>query len=111
MTAKRQHAPPFPTSASVRFKLPPRLVSPSKTARYLHLPLTEFQRALPSLTARGFPRPCPVIGNFDLAAVNAWLDRQAGLGGDEPPVPDVEDVVMDRIRRYGKQHPRDGCSV
>lgn len=96
--------PPAPVPNDIRYKVDPRLVPPQKAARYLHLTLHQFQDALPSLIARGFPHPCPVIGHFDLAAINHWLDRQSGIGNQhsEAVADDVERTVFARIEQYGK---------
>lgn len=92
-----------PVGSSVRFKITPRLVPTSKAARYLHLTTRELENALPLLIERGFPRPCPVIGHLDLAAVDLWLDRQSGIsppGLEEPDERDREQEVLERIARY-----------
>lgn len=68
-----------PTHSQVRFPVDPRMVPAAKAARRLHLILPEFERVLPKLLARGFPRPDPDIGNFDLKAIDAWLDSQMAM--------------------------------
>ena len=91
-----------PVPNDVRYKVDPRLVPPQKAARYLHLTLRQFEDALPSLIARGFPRPCPVIGYFDLTAIDHWLDLQSGIGRpcQEDDGADLEKTILERIARY-----------
>lgn len=66
-------------SSSVRFSVDPRDVPPVKAARRLHMTLADFEQALPRLAARGFPCADPDTGNFDLKAIDAWMDRRSGL--------------------------------
>lgn len=96
-----------PVSNEIRYRLDPRLVPPHKAARYLHLTLRQFEDALPSLISRGFPRPCPVIGYFDLTAINEWLDRQSGVEGqkDDADIPDLERAVLERFQQYDVIRP------
>ncbi|ESY50719.1 hypothetical protein X746_03660 [Mesorhizobium sp. LNJC380A00] len=44
-----------------------------KAARYLHLTLREFMEFLPALQDQGFPKACPIAGNYDMVAIDAWL--------------------------------------
>jgi hypothetical protein len=69
--------------ASIRYKVAPRDIAPSKAARLLGITLTEFNRLREELFARGFPRPDPTTGNYDQKAVEAWQDARSGLS---PPV-------------------------
>lgn len=64
---------------SIRHKVEPRLVPAAKAARRLHLTAPQFAAKLRDLIAAGFPGPCPVVGHFDLVAIDAWLDRQFGV--------------------------------
>lgn len=66
-------------ASSVRFAVEPRDVPPAKAARRLHMTLAAFDEALPRLHARGFPRADPDTGNYDLKAIDAWMDRRSGL--------------------------------
>jgi hypothetical protein len=99
-----------PVPNDIRYKVDPRLVPPQKAARYLHLTLHQFQDALPSLIARGFPRACPVIGHFDLAAINHWLDLQSGVERPSPEADavDLEKTILERIARYRNAERRAG---
>jgi hypothetical protein len=59
-----------------------------------------FAVALPNLIARGFPKPDPDTGNFDLDAIDAW--RRARHAHLFNPVTtfaarDASQVVEDRI--------------
>ena len=68
-----------PTASSIRFPVQPRLVPMAKAARRLHLTPAEFEAKAGDLHQYGFPTPCPVTGHYDLKAIDAWLDRRAGL--------------------------------
>jgi hypothetical protein len=89
-------------SSEIRYKVDPRLVPPQKAARYLHLTRHQFEHLLPDLISRGFPRPCPIIGHFDLTAINQWIDLQSGVGRPylEVSEDDLEKTVLERIARY-----------
>ena len=59
-----------------------------------------FLAALPNLTARGFPKPDPDTGNFDLDAIDAWRSsRHPHLfaGRAEFGARDASTVASDRI--------------
>jgi hypothetical protein len=59
-----------------------------------------FEAALPDLFARGFPKPDPTTGNFDLDAIDAWRrTRNPHLFGGraEFGARDASTVVQDRI--------------
>lgn len=88
--------------ASIRFSVEPRLVPPIKAARRLHLTLGEFDLKCAALRAAGFPRPCSVTGNYDLRAIDQWLDRRAGLDDDAPmPVAEAAQLVTERLAALG----------
>lgn len=93
----------YPTGASIRFRVEPRLVPPSKAARRLHLTTVEFERMRGALRALGFPAPCPVTGHYDLKAIDIWLDRQAGIADTTMPVPanDAAQLVSERLAAFG----------
>lgn len=73
------------------------MVPAIKAARRLHLTLPEFERILPKLLARGFPRADPDIGNYDLKAIDAWLDSQMGTADRSRPV-DARLVTEQRLK-------------
>jgi hypothetical protein len=50
-----------------------------KAARRLGLTEAEFEDMQGRLFARGFPHPDPDTGNFDLKAIEDWMDRRSGL--------------------------------
>lgn len=83
-------------ASSVRFAVEPRDVPPIKAARRLHMTLGDFEQALPRLAARGFPRPDPDTGNFDLKAIDAWMDRRSGLASASE-ARDAADGFGDRL--------------
>jgi hypothetical protein len=91
----------------VRFRVDPRGIPPAKAARRLGLTLALFDAKLAELYARDFPRPDPTTGNYDLVAIDAWMDRQAALlapasnGGltERPPARNASEVFGERARR------------
>jgi hypothetical protein len=64
----------------IRFSVAPRDVPPTKAARRLHLTLPEFDAVRDELYGRGFPRPDPTTGMFDLVKIDQWMDGR-DLGG------------------------------
>lgn len=91
-----------PSRGSMRFSVQPRDVPAHAAARRLGLTLAAFGERLPSLIARGFPEADPTTGNFDLKAVDAWMDRRSGLAG-APELRATSDpgVIAARIARMG----------
>jgi hypothetical protein len=83
-----------------RFRIEPRDVPAREAARRLGKTLAEFNAILPNLIARGFPKPDPDTGHFDLVAIDKWCDaRHAHLFGGDAPMQarDASTVVKDRI--------------
>jgi hypothetical protein len=69
-------------------------------ARRMGKKLEEFKKALPNLIARGFPKPDPDTGNFDLDAIDAWrrLRNPHLFGGRaEFGARDASTVVEERL--------------
>jgi hypothetical protein len=60
----------------MRFHVPPRDVPAQIAARRLGKSLFGFETILPNLIARGFPKPDPDTGNFDLSAIERWCDHR-----------------------------------
>ncbi|MGN8022204.1 hypothetical protein ACTJJ7_15980 [Phyllobacterium sp. 22229] len=89
--------------SDIRFSIDPRLVPPVKAARRLHLTLAEFEDKRRALEQIGFPEAFPITGFYDLAAIDAWLDRRSGLGnaGQKSVALDAKDVVAQRIAALG----------
>jgi hypothetical protein len=88
----------------MRFKVEPRDVPAEAAARRLGVDLSGFTERLPDLLTRGFPAPDATTGNFDLKAIDAWMDKRSGLGGIAAPAArDAASVVDERIRamRHG----------
>ena len=84
----------------MRFHVDPRDVPAEIAARRLGKTHAEFTAALPNLIARGFPRPDPDTGNFDLAAIDRWCDaRHPHLYNDIGAIGarDARSVVEERI--------------
>ena len=63
----------------IRYAVHPRDVPPEKAARRLHLTLAGFDLVREELYARGFPRPDPTTGMYDLVAIDAWMDPAPAL--------------------------------
>jgi hypothetical protein len=85
----------------MRFKVEPRDVPVDIAALRLGKTLAEFQSILPNLIARGFPKPDPDTGHFDLVAIDRWCDaRHTHLFGDarQMMARDASTVVKDRIK-------------
>lgn len=89
-------------ASGIRFPVEPRLVPPQKAARRLHLTETDFTGKLAALQRIGFPAACPVTGHYDLQAIDAWLDRRAGLGAAAGVALDARDVFEERLANLGK---------
>jgi len=86
----------------MRYRIESRDVPPEEAARRLGIKPNIFADKLPNLFARGFPRPDPDTGNYDLQAIDRWMDsRNPHLFGvaAEMGARDARTVVGDRIRR------------
>jgi hypothetical protein len=86
----------------LRFSVQPRDVPCDVAARRLGKSRAEFESALPNLVARGFPRPDPDTGNFDLTAIDRWCDaRHPHLFSltVQPTARDAQAVVGSRLAR------------
>lgn len=55
-----------------RIKIEPGDVAPAQAAMHLGLTLAQFDHCKHSLFDRGFPRPDPTTGNYDLDAIVQW---------------------------------------
>jgi hypothetical protein len=72
-------------------------------ARRLGLSDAEFAARYPSLRARGFPPPDPDTGNFDLHAVERWMDaRNPHLFGDSAAMMQARDASTVAPERIAK---------
>ena len=101
--APRRSALPERSSqaGSIRYAVHPRDVPSQKAARRLHLTLAEFDLVREELFARGFPRPDPTTGMYDLKAIAAWQDRRSPLTDLTPSdsARDAAEVFGDRLDR------------
>ena len=88
--------------SAIRFPVDPRLVPAQKAARRLHLTESDFLTKLSALQRIGFPAACPVTGHYDLQAIDAWLDRRAGLGACSGAAIDARDGFEERLASLGK---------
>lgn len=59
-----------------RFHVDPGDVPAVVAARRLGLSEAQFQAKRPELEARGFPKPDPTTGNWDLDAIDQWRRRR-----------------------------------
>lgn len=55
----------------------------------------------PRLRQNGFPLPDPVTGNYDLVAIEAWLDRRSGLAPHGLRPIDAADGFEQRLAQIG----------
>jgi hypothetical protein len=58
--------------SQIRYRVDPADVPLEKAARRLHLTPARFTEVLPRLIGRGFPRPDPDTGMFDLEEIDTW---------------------------------------
>lgn len=72
-----------------------------KAARYLHLTLPEFRELLPALQMQGFPKACPITGNYDMVAIDAWQDLRSGLAAGGSNAQSSVDIAMARLAALG----------
>jgi predicted DNA-binding transcriptional regulator AlpA len=54
-----------------------RMLSPKQTAQYIGRSRSWLYANLDRLIREGFPKPDPLLGNFDRQAIDAWLDHRA----------------------------------
>ncbi len=88
--------------SGIRYTVTPRDVPAQKAARRLHLTLTQFELVREDLLNRGFPRPDPTTGMYDLVAIDAWMDaRSRTSAGLTPPASprNAQEVFSHRARR------------
>ncbi len=86
------------TGESIRYPVEPRDVPAVKAARRLHLTLSEFQEMQSDLFSRGFPRPDPTTGNFDLVEIDRWMDgRHHAVDPSRPR--DARELLPPGLRR------------
>ncbi len=82
---------------------------PAEAARRLGIGLADFNAKLPNLLARGFPKPDPDTGLYDMVAIDRWCDaRHPHLFGSQAIMQarDAGAVVKDRIAQMqaGRRH-------
>jgi hypothetical protein len=86
----------------MRYRVECRDVPPEEAARRLGIKPNMFADKLPNLFARGFPRPDPDTGNFDLQAIDRWMDSRNphlfGIGA-QLQARDASIVIKDRLAK------------
>lgn len=86
----------------MRFRVQPRCVPAPIAAKRLGLTEAAFLAAEPRLRTSGFPSADAVTGNYDLVAIDAWLDRKAGLANARPlTAGNAADGFEERLARIG----------
>ena len=83
----------------IRFRVAPRDVPPVKAARRLHLTLGEFEMKKEELYRRGFPRPDPTTGFYDLVKIDRWMDQRRELSTAPDRPRDAREVLAGRFSR------------
>jgi hypothetical protein len=87
---------------TMRFHVKPRCVPPAIAARRLGLTPKAFNDKLPALRAAGFPNPEPVTGNYDLEAIDRYLERgnaELFASDDLSEAITSEAVILERFRK------------
>lgn len=87
--------------AEMRFHVTPRCVPANVAARRIGLSESAFLQHEPRLRQYGFPLPDPVTGNYDLMAIDAWLDRRSGLSQQALRAIDAADGFEQRLAQIG----------
>ena len=85
----------------MRFHVQPRCVPPAVAARRIGVTETRFVEVADQLRRQGFPAADAITGNYDLVAIDAWLDRRAGLAKNQPAAGDPADGFAERLARLG----------
>lgn len=85
----------------MRFHVTPRCVPANYAARRLGISEVVFLQMEPRLRQNGFPLPDPVTGNYDLVAIEAWLDRRSGLAPHGLRPIDAADGFEQRLAQIG----------
>lgn len=85
----------------MRFHVNPRCVPEHVAARRIGLTVSAFLQLKPELRKSGFPLPDPVTGNYDLKAIEAWLDRRSGLLQQGTRAIDAADGFEQRLAQIG----------
>ncbi|MEQ1938584.1 hypothetical protein ABMA46_10040 [Mesorhizobium sp. CN5-321] len=85
-------------ASALRFPIDPRMVPVEKVARRLGVTVARFGEIREALEANGFPHPDPIIGNYCLQAVDAWVDARSGLTKAGTAVSDPS-IALERIRQ------------
>ena len=60
----------------MRFHVQPRCVPPSVAARRIGITENRFREIADTLLEHGFPLPDAVTGNYDLEAIDRYIDRR-----------------------------------
>ena len=94
---------PAQQQRGVRYRIDVRGISKDKVARRLGKTPAQFDLIEQALYAEGFPRADPIVGTWNIDAVDAWWDRRSGLEPEvlTPPnkARNAEEVIGERIHR------------
>ena len=83
--------------AALRFSVVPRTMPAVAAARRLGITEARFHEIEQSLFERGFPKPDKDTGNFDMKALDAWLDRQSLLTDTTQARDATPDLIKERL--------------
>jgi hypothetical protein len=81
---------------SIRYPVAPRDVPAVKAARRLHLTLAEFELKKDQLYGRGFPRPDPTTGMYDLVKIDQWMDARDLGGVSDTDAPEDASKILEQ---------------
>jgi len=88
----------------MRFHIKPRCVPASAAARRLGLTERDFKDRLYDFEKAGFPRPDPVSGNYDIEAIDRYIEARNptffGKADDGGAITE-QSVMLQRIAEMG----------
>ncbi|QRE77366.1 hypothetical protein [Methylobacterium aquaticum] len=105
----------MPRAPDIRFRVEPGDVPAEKAARRLHLTPAAFEACKVRLFMRGFPRPDPDTGMYDLDAIDQWRRRRHPslfsdlTAGGEAPTPATPKVDLVERAREGERLRREAA--
>jgi hypothetical protein len=90
----------------MRFHVQPRCVPPAVAAKRIGITENRFRQVAEDLREHGFPLPDAVTGNYDLEAIDRYIDRRnaellAKASNDDGPETN-NDLFLARIEAMGR---------